>query len=568
MSTPIPSRTLLSGLAVWSPILGSVAIFTLLLLPFDMFPFDGGPSAGGARAAFADGDGEGDDPEPGTDLGDEHVPFAKQVNKAIEQGVLWLRAKPTFFKMPGTEGLPGVHYGLVKGQKLYGGGTGPQYRHPAGPTALALYTMLKCGVSPKDHVIVKGFNWLRAVHRVTGNSETHLWDAAQIQGRDRKWNHTIAGSSYELSMMLLALTAKYDAHKKTSASRRARRHGKLKIKDRFDRAWMQQLTTALVARRGQPTPTAVPIAPIDVKKLGNPLKYNRVKFPTPGDLPPRKERLGWRYNVPRIDLYRGLPGGGREGWQRGGSIPPHANQDLSSTNLAALALFSAQRFGMRVPVSVWTDVLAFTLDHQEAEGPAYERFVPGFNDRYAGKPQDHSRGFMYIKGSTDGSEGIATRSMTACGIANLLICREMIAKDKKARKAFIDSGRLKKVDQAIWDGRAWLDVHWSDFGNTNSRYGYPIYHLYCVERAMDLLGKSLIGRRLWYKPGALAILKVQRPQKVAIPLAKNGTQQAQGVYWKTGATHEPKDVLDTCFALLYLKRATRGLAPPAVVTGR
>ena len=45
----------------------------------------------------------------------------------------------------------------------------------------------------------------------------------------------MASSSYELSVMILALTAKYDAFKKTSASRVAKRRGKLRIKDRLAR---------------------------------------------------------------------------------------------------------------------------------------------------------------------------------------------------------------------------------------------------------------------------------------------------------------------------------------------
>ena len=64
----------------------------------------------------------------------------------------------------------------------------------------------------------------------------------------------------------------------------------------------------------------------------------------------------------------------------------------------------------------------------------------------------------------------------------------MIAKDKKARKAFMEGGMLKKVDQAIYDGLAWLDRNWSSFSNPRSRYGYHIYYLYCMERAMDILG--------------------------------------------------------------------------------
>ncbi|MDJ0523066.1 MAG: hypothetical protein QNJ90_13435 [Planctomycetota bacterium] len=468
-----------------------------------------------------------EDPEPGKDLGDENVPFAKQVNQAIEQGVNWLLARPDYFTARKNEM---AHFGLVKGTRIYGGGTGPQYRHPAGPTALAVYTLLKCGVDPKHQVIRKGFNWLRELHKIT-----EKWDGTDGQGFS--WRHTQAGSSYELSVMILALTAKYDGFKKTSASRSAKRKGKLKIRDRDDREWLIEMVEALVERRGKPV-----------------------------EGPAREARLGWRYNVPKLTM----GGGGKGGrmWTRGATrAPPHANQDMSSTNLAALALFSAQRFGLKIPADVWTEIIEFTLKHQEEDGPEVERHMPGYDDRYGGKPKDRSRGFVYIVGSPDGTEGKATRSMTACGVCNLLIAREMLSKNKRARKKLIDSGQLKKIDQSIMDGLAWMATNWSTFTNTHSSYGYHIYHLYCVERAMDILGKELIGKRLWYKPGALEILKRQKPQKVSVPGLKKGKEDKDGVFWMTNATHEPKDVLDTCFALLYLKRATKGLRPPAAVTG-
>jgi hypothetical protein len=468
---------------------------------------------------------EDDGAEPGDDLGDKNLPFAEQVNKAIEQGVNWLLAKPRFFAERKTAF---AHWGLVKGEKIYGGGTGPQYRHPAGPTALALYTLLKCEVEPKDHIIEKGFNWLRENHRIQPE-----WDG--VDGQGFSWRHTEAVCSYELSMMILALTAKYDKYKKTSASKRK----KLRIRDKDDREWLFEMVDALIKRRGQPE-----------------------------ENPDRKAMLGWRYNQPIIKR-----GNRNRSWTRGQvKTPPHANQDMSSTQLAAMALASAARFGVKVPVEVWHDIVDFTLAHQEAEGPEQKRHVPGYiPDRYGKKEWiDHARGFMYIAGSPDGSEGKATGSMTACGVANLLLAREMIATKKRDRVKFMESGMLKKVDTAIYDGLAWLDLHWSSFTNTHSRYGYHIYYLYCVERAMDLLGKRLIGKRLWYPAGAKEILGRQKPAKVQIPEERGGGRAADGVFWNTNATHEPKDVLDTCFALLYLKRATWGMIPPKpgpVVTG-
>jgi hypothetical protein len=486
-----------------------------------------GPSSACADEEGDDGKGEekgkDDGTEPGDDLGDKHVSFAEEVNKAIEEGVNWLWAKPKFFS---ERKNTFAHWGLVKGSRIYGGGDGPQYRHPAGPTALALYTLLKCGVDPKDHVIEKGFNWLREVHRITPE-----WDG--VDGQGFSWRHTECASSYELSVMILALTAKYDAAKKTSATRKK----KLRIRDKDDREWLFEMVDALIHRRGQPE-----------------------------ESPTEDGKLGWRYNMPIVKK-----SGGNRNWTRGKHrSPPHANQDMSSTQLGALALASAQRFGVRVPAAVWQDIIKFTLDHQEKEGPEHKRHVPGYiPDRYGKKEFiDHARGFAYIKGSPDGSEGIATGSITGCGISNLLLAREMLAKDKKARKKFMESGELKIVDTAILDGLAWLDRNWSSFTNTRSKYGYHIYYLYCVERTMDLLGKRLIGKRLWYPEGAREILKRQKRLKVQIPNKRKGARSADGVYWETGSTHEPKDVLDTCFALLYLKRATKGLTPGGpVVTG-
>ena len=561
-------------LPVLGPALRLVLITCLLGLPFgaafaqegDLRFEDKGKNG---KDGGKDGGNEDDGTEPGEDLGDKHVSFADQVNAAIKKGVLWLKWRPyltkadpnapTWIKKKSGDQLPewGVfgydggrykqltapprrlgqqhdfefaHWGLVKGKRIYGGGKGPVYRHPAGPTALALYTLLKCGVDPEDPIITMGFNWLRQNHKVhrtldgrNGNNNLSIYH----------WRLMQPATSYELSAMILALTAKYDQYKKTSKSRSASRKGKLKIKNKDDKDWLQKMVDALIARRGQPG---------------------------------GQGGVGWRYNHPRFRM-----SAGRQNTTFGENAKPShgGNEDLSSTQLAALALFSAQRFGIKVPTQVWFDVIKYTLAQQEEDGPEVERHVPGYHDsRYGGPPKDKARGFMYIKGSNDGSEGKATGSMTACGLANLLIAREAIAQNKKARKQLMEGGKLKEIDRAIWDGRAWLARNWSSFRNPHSSYGYHIYYLYCVERAMDILGKRLVGKHLWYPEGAKSILANQHKRIVVKYLPKGKTRKAEGVWWETGATHEPYDVLDTCFALLFLKRATKGMVPGGpVVTG-
>ena len=505
-------------------------------------------------STFAEDEGDDDevpvDAGPGTDLGDQNVPFDKQVNRAIELGSTWLRAQPKLFTIPGTDGEQGAHWGFIRGDRLYGGGEGEGYGHPAGTTALALYTLLKCGASPKDPIIKAGFNWLQSFHQVTLE-----WDDNALNGKTRTWFLAIGTTSYELSTMILALTAKYDPHKKSSQSSVVRRRGKLKIKNKNDRIWLKQMVDALVARRGQPATGAIALDKSMLKRLQNPAKEEPYPVPSEAELPPREERLGWRYNQPRISLTAGGGGKSIDSITIGGQPGVHGNQDLSSTQLAALALFAAHQFGATVSESVWGDIVEFTLDHQEPEGPAHTRHDPGNPN----PPVDHARGFVYLKGSPDRTEGAATGSMTGCGIANLLMARQVLGESSKGKKLWSERGYDRSVDLAIWDGLAWLDKHWSPFQNP-VKGGYHTYYLYSIERAQDLRGKKLIGKHLWYREGAMQLLSRAQITKVADPLDARAPEQ-EAAFWNTESTHRPKDVLDTCFTLLFLKRATKGVAP-------
>jgi hypothetical protein len=117
----------------------------------------------------------------------------------------------------------------------------------------------------------------------------------------------------------------------------------------------------------------------------------------------------------------------------------------------------------------------------------------------------------------------------------------------------------KKRDQvplqrAVYDGCAWLDLHYSPFANpekTEGRNVYSIYYLYCCERAYDLIGNQLIGKHNWFADMAGELV----------------SKQDESGFWNSGTTLKPEDVLDTCFSLLFLRRSTRGAIPYATVTG-
>ena len=70
---------------------------------------------------------------------------------------------------------------------------------------------------------------------------------------------------------------------------------------------------------------------------------------------------------------------------------------------------------------------------------------------------------------------------------------------------------------------------------------------------MDLLGLQLVGSHRWYSEMGQELLNRQRT---------DGS-------WRTRESARGHDVLDTCFALLFLKRATKDtIKNPSVTGGR
>lgn len=320
----------------------------------------------------------------------------------------------------------------------------------------------------------------------------------------------IPAGAYETSAMLLAVTATGDPFKATKDSvanaDRIRLSGDML-------SWAQDLQRSLVEKKR------------------------------------KAKTLGWRYMV--------------EGTV---DVPPGGNEDLSSTQLAALALLSAERCRISTDSKVWNEILSFAMRQQEEDGPAHARAVfprplpsaskgPSKPSPYAPAPgsgpvQDRARGFAYIRDpSLSPDEGKATGSMTACGLGTIQIARYVLSmRDDKTYRA----RDTKAVQQAIYDGLAWLDLHWSPYENPEKQREnvYHIYWLYCTERAFDLLGNHLLGSHLWYVEMARQLLP---------------RQSAKG-FWDSQSTHKPSGVLDTSFALLFLQKATGGEVESPSVT--
>ncbi len=255
--------------------------------------------------------------------------------------------------------------------------------------------------------------------------------------------------------------------------------------------------------------------------------------------------LGWRYNLATMV---NTPGG---------------DQDLSSTGFAALALFTADRCGLKVPTEVWPDLARFAMAQQDAAGDEHERAVDDRLIDLAGKSatppakpaadaapaKDHARGCAYIKSEALASdEGSATGGVTACGVAILQLSR--LLPPKRPVKAW-GAKEQASVRQSLLDACAWLDENWSASTNPKkvSNDLYHLLYLSHVADAMDLLGSARVGSHVWEREMSEYLVKAQ---------AEDGS-------WNSNSSHEPRAVLDTSFALLFFARPFS--APPVPGAG-
>ncbi len=257
-------------------------------------------------------------------------------------------------------------------------------------------------------------------------------------------------------------------------------------------------------------------------------------------------------------------------WQ--GSI---ATEDLSATQYVMLAIKAAARVGAIKPkkaCALCTPALVYLLESQEASGPKVQ--LTYFNSRKESRRYGEvikgrtveARGWSYIrkeqaKGDHDTK---ITGSMTAAGVACLAIAKELwvLAKNVKPNapevraKKVVETYTLADIDNAILCGWAKLGEMFTVSSNPgNASWHY--YWLYGVERTGALLGVPNMGEHRWYRDGAKYLLSKQH--------VTNDDDKGR---WP-GADRSGPGAERTCYALLFLKRATqKPLAPllPPVTT--
>jgi hypothetical protein len=193
------------------------------------------------------------------------------------------------------------------------------------------------------------------------------------------------------------------------------------------------------------------------------------------------------------------------------ALKANGPSDNSNTQFAMLALWAARRHGV----------------------PTEQSLLAGYY-RFAATQHPSERGWGY------GGPGKSTNTMTCAGLIGLAIGhgtapdRDVAVKAGAVRPALQDSG-IQSGLQALAPniGQPSPDPKKTDFPMEN------LYFLWSVERVAMLYDLDTIGGKDWYGWGAQILIH---------------NQQADGT-WKSANYSGTCPCVDTCFALLFLKRS-------------
>jgi hypothetical protein len=197
--------------------------------------------------------------------------------------------------------------------------------------------------------------------------------------------------------------------------------------------------------------------------------------------------------------------------------------DHSNSQYAVLGLFAASRSAVMVPKETWRDVEKVFESSQNPDG--------GWGYNNAEVP-----GMGLV--TTDASSG----SMTTAALTGLIVSK-------------FYHGKEWKNEPSVKKGIEWLGKAFSVVTNPGGPALWHYYYLYGLERVGTVSGLAEFSGHRWYREGAEFLLKAQNPD--------GSWKNTSGIQ---GALSDP--VTDTCFAILFLKRATPELKKPKdVATG-
>ncbi|MCA9284915.1 MAG: DUF4159 domain-containing protein [Phycisphaerales bacterium] len=207
--------------------------------------------------------------------------------------------------------------------------------------------------------------------------------------------------------------------------------------------------------------------------------------------------------------------------------PDSARRDNSISQFAALALWEAARRGVKVPDDAWRRIETGFLGAQSQDG--------GWNYDGSGAPRG---------------------SMTAAGLATLLIAQDTIHAREFVRLGARLPEAAQRNAQAIRRGMEWMDRWFSPHENPGFDTHF-LYYLWAVERLGLTSGRRAFARIDWLPAGA-AELERRLLRRVADASGTTGFVAYDRMEGR--ADGEPVRTDDLAFALLFLARARTEIA--------
>jgi hypothetical protein len=194
--------------------------------------------------------------------------------------------------------------------------------------------------------------------------------------------------------------------------------------------------------------------------------------------------------------------------------PDHV--DNSMTHMALLALYDAERVGVRASDETWRLALDYWRRSQNADG---------------------SWGW--------GPDWPGTGSMTCAGIASIIVAKAHFeAGDARVENGVVLCCQTPAADPQLERAQAWLARNFSVNRNPGMRFWHS-YYLFALERVGRITGQRFIGAHDWYREAAETLVTMQLP---------TGS-------WPSDMDEEyhADPLVATSFSLLFLAKARRPL---------
>ncbi|MBI3270558.1 MAG: hypothetical protein HYZ53_16240 [Planctomycetes bacterium] len=197
--------------------------------------------------------------------------------------------------------------------------------------------------------------------------------------------------------------------------------------------------------------------------------------------------------------------------------------DHSNTQYALLGLRACCEAGCVIQEKTWKDAKRVIEAAQKSDGGwAYAWDYPP-------------------PGATLIDKSASYGSMTCSGLCDLVICNWYLGdRDFKNNKKTVKAAKWIGDNFTVTEHAAYAKNPQPPVGGGGEVFHY--YYLYALERSGMLFGVDGFGAHDWYQEGAEYLLKQQKP---------DGS-------WDGGGKNV---VQDTCFAILFLRRATKPIVP-------